>query len=84
MCRRRWHRTTSSARSLKEYSDDVEEGKVIRTDPEAGTELEKGATLTVYISKGKQKDDNENVTVPGLLGMTDVKTKRVRRWRQRA
>ncbi len=55
---------------VEEYSDDVEEGKVIRTDPEAGTELEKGATLTVYISKGKQKDDNENVSVPGLLGMT--------------
>ena len=55
---------------VEEYSDDVEEGKVIRTDPEAGTELEKGATLTVYISKGKQKDDNENVAVPGLLGMT--------------
>ena len=51
--------------------DDVEEGKVIRTDPEAGAELEKGATLTVYISKGKQKDDNENVAVPGLLGMTE-------------
>ena len=32
---------------VEEYSDDVEEGKVIRTDPEAGTELEKGATLTV-------------------------------------
>ena len=56
---------------VEEYSDDVEEGKVIRTDPEAGAELEKGATLTVYISKGKQKDDNENVTVPGLLGMTE-------------
>ena len=55
---------------VEEYSDDVEEGKVIRTDPEAGAELEKGATLTVYISKGKQKDDNENVAVPGLLGMT--------------
>ena len=46
---------------VEEYSDDVEEDKVIRTDPEAGAELEKGATLTVYISKGKQKDDNENV-----------------------
>ena len=56
---------------VEEYSDDVEEGKVIRTDPEAGAELEKGATLTVYISKGKQKDDNENVAVPGLLGMTE-------------
>ena len=59
----------------KEYSDDVEEGKVIRTDPEAGAELEKGATLTVYISKGKQKDDNENVAVPGLLGMTEDKAR---------
>ena len=60
---------------VEEYSDDVEEGKVIRTDPEAGTELEKGATLTVYISKGKQKDDNENVAVPGLLGMTEDKAR---------
>lgn len=71
MCRRRWHRTTIKCEDVEEYSDDVEEGKVIRTDPEAGTELEKGATLTVYISKGKQKEDNENVSVPGLLGMTE-------------
>ena len=71
MCRRRWHRTTSSARSLRNTATTWRKAKVIRTDPEAGTELEKGATLTVYISKGKQKDDNENVSVPGLLGMTE-------------
>ncbi len=70
--RRRWRRTASSCEVVEEYSDDVEEGKVIRTDPEAGAELEKGATLTVYISKGqKQKDDNEKRSVPGLLGMTE-------------
>ena len=51
----------------KEYSDDVDEGKVIRTDPEAGTELARGATLTVYISLGKEQKSTD---VPSLTGMT--------------
>ena len=51
----------------KEYSDDVEEGKVIRTDPEAGTELARGETLTVYISLGKEQ---KSADVPSLTGMT--------------
>ena len=54
--------------SVEEYSDEVEAGQVIRTDPEAGTEVEKGSTVTVYISKGKQ--EAEKIEVPGLLGMT--------------
>ena len=45
--------TTSSARSLRNTATTWRKAKVIRTDPEAGTELEKGATLTVYISKGQ-------------------------------
>lgn len=51
----------------KEYSDDVDEGKVIRTDPEAGTELARGETLTVYISLGKE---SKTADVPSLTGMT--------------
>ena len=59
----------------EEYSDEVEEGKVIRTDPEAGTEIERGSTLTVYVSKGKKPED-EKIAVPGLLGMTKDKAEK--------
>jgi serine/threonine-protein kinase len=38
----------------KEFSDDVEEGRVVRTDPEEGTELKNGQIVTVYISKGRE------------------------------
>ncbi|MDT2640521.1 Stk1 family PASTA domain-containing Ser/Thr kinase [Enterococcus dongliensis] len=39
----------------QEFSDEVEEGKVIRTDPGAGsTSLKAGDTVTVYISKGSE------------------------------
>ena len=57
----------------KEYSDDVEEGKVIRTDPEAGTELARGETLTVYISLGKEQ---KSADVPSLTGMTQEAAQR--------
>ena len=67
MSRHRLKRTASSSRKKKEYSDDVEEGKVIRTDPEAGTELARGETLTVYISLGKEQ---KSADVPSLTGMT--------------
>ena len=53
--------------SVEEFSDDVEAGQVIRTDPEAGAELEKGAKLTIYLSKGKEKKQS---AVPSLIGLT--------------
>jgi eukaryotic-like serine/threonine-protein kinase len=37
-----------------EYSDEVPEGLVISQTPQANAELEKGATVTVVISKGKE------------------------------
>ena len=51
----------------EEFSDEVEAGKITRTDPAAGEELEKGATLTIYISKGKE---DKKATVPDLYGMS--------------
>ena len=33
----------------EEYSDEVEAGLVIRTDPAAGAELEPGASITIYV-----------------------------------
>ena len=49
----------------KEYSDDIPEGSVSRTDPEAGTELKNGQVVTVYISMGPE---NKLVKVPSVVG----------------
>lgn len=51
----------------EEYSDEVESGLVIRTDPGAGTELEPGASITIYVSKGKE---TKTAAVPSLIGMS--------------
>ncbi|OJG45486.1 hypothetical protein RV04_GL002202 [Enterococcus hermanniensis] len=49
----------------EEYSDDVAEGKVIRTDPSASTSSVKiGDTVTMYVSKGPEsKETTFNVTI---------------------
>jgi beta-lactam-binding protein with PASTA domain/predicted Ser/Thr protein kinase len=48
-----------------EASDTVEEGTVIRTDPEAGTALEKGETVVIYVSSGPASS-----IVPNVVGLT--------------
>jgi serine/threonine-protein kinase len=48
----------------EEFSDDVEAGKVIGTDPAAGATAERGATVTIVISKGP-----DLVEVPDVVGM---------------
>ena len=50
-----------------EYHDSVEEGKVIRTNPVGGTAADKGTTITIYVSKGKE---DTSVQVPALKGST--------------
>lgn len=47
------------------YSEDVAEGKVIRTKPEAGAQIAAGETVTLYVSTGK-----EPVEVPKVIGMS--------------
>lgn len=49
----------------KEFSDDIPEGHVTRTDPEADAELKNGQVVTVYISQGKE---NKLVKVPQVEG----------------
>ena len=46
-------------------SEDVEEGLVIRTEPQRGTPLSEGSTVTVFVSTGKP---TEYVTVPNVIG----------------
>lgn len=38
-----------------EFSDTVEQGRVIRTTPERGTEINEGNTVTIILSSGKEK-----------------------------
>ena len=48
-----------------EFSDEVDQGKVISSDPEAGTEVEEGTEVTIVVSKGP-----EQATVPELRNRT--------------
>ena len=44
-------------------SNSVDAGYVIYTDPETGSSVEKGSTVNVYVSSGR-----EEVSVPGVVG----------------
>lgn len=48
------------------YSDDVDEGDVISTDPVAGTKLKEGDTVTMKVSMGAEKAE-----VPSLTGKSE-------------
>jgi serine/threonine-protein kinase len=50
----------------REFSEDVEQGRVISTDPVAGTQVSEGDTISVVISRGP-----EEVAVPRLVGQTE-------------
>lgn len=50
----------------QEYSATVPNGKVIRTNPAAGAEVEEGSAVALVLSKGP-----EPVTVPNVVGMTE-------------
>lgn len=54
------------------YSDNVQKGLVAYTDPKSGAQVLPGATITVYMSKGKEDTD---VPVPDLLGCTKAEAK---------
>ncbi|MCQ2529736.1 MAG: Stk1 family PASTA domain-containing Ser/Thr kinase [Lachnospiraceae bacterium] len=48
-----------------QYSDDVETGKVIGTNPVAGSEVAKDTVVEIFVSRGKEV---KNVIVPDVLG----------------
>ncbi|MCR5322825.1 MAG: Stk1 family PASTA domain-containing Ser/Thr kinase [Lachnospiraceae bacterium] len=52
---------------LHEFSDDVELGKVIRTEPESPSRVEKNSEVIVYVSDGPEII---TVPVPNLVGKT--------------
>jgi serine/threonine-protein kinase len=48
-----------------EFSDEVPEDSVVRTEPDAGTMVSEGDTIIVFVSGGE-----ETVAVPALIGQT--------------
>lgn len=53
-----------------DYSDEIEEGRVIKTTPTREEQVIKGDTVTVIISNGPEV---KSVKVPNLLGLTQAK-----------
>jgi serine/threonine-protein kinase len=49
----------------REASDTVPAGQVTRTAPPAGTQIDKGSTVTLFVSSGPEK-----VTVPSVVGQS--------------
>ncbi len=58
------------AKAGEESSDDVDKGDITRTDPEAGTKVEPGSTVQVYISSGKG-----DISVPSVIGDSESEAK---------
>lgn len=55
-----------SKKAGEEASDTVEEGKIARQEPAAGTKVDKNTQISYYVSTGKAE---ESVTIPaGLVG----------------
>lgn len=54
----------------EEYSDEYDEGEVIRTTPSSGSEVEEGSTVNLVVSQGVNPED-EMVTVQSFVGMPE-------------
>ncbi|HIX29194.1 MAG TPA: Stk1 family PASTA domain-containing Ser/Thr kinase [Candidatus Blautia stercoravium] len=53
----------------EEASDTVAEGLITRTEPAAGTQVDKNTQVVYYVSTGKAEEEDTNVTIPsGLIG----------------
>ena len=46
----------------KEFNDEIDEGKVIETDPEVGRSVKEGTEITLIVSKGTEKIEIEDYT----------------------
>ncbi len=55
-----------------DYSDDIEEDRVIKQDPVAGTKAPKGTKITITISNGSQIKE---VAAPNLQGLNESEAK---------
>lgn len=53
----------------KVSSDTVEEGKIVYTNPKAGSVVSADAEITIFISSGPTTEVVENITVPDVVGL---------------
>jgi len=53
------------------YSSDIPKGLVVQQNPQAGSSVEKGTKIKLYVSKGPNEDD-EAQEVPNLIGKSDM------------
>ena len=73
--RKRWRQPASASGSRERASDTVKKGDVIETRPGEGTPVERGSTVTLYISPGPEK-----VAVPDVVGKhVETRAHRARR-----
>lgn len=64
------------ATKIKEVSSDkIKEGKIVKTDPEAGRSIKKGTTITLYRSKGEDKYTVKDYTGQNYIAVqTELET----------
>lgn len=60
------------AEKVEEYSDEVEKGKIISTDPTAGTSLRHDSPVKLTVSKGK-----EPIKLPDLAGKNEAEATKI-------
>ena len=58
---------------IEEHSDSVDEGRVIKTVPKAGSEVKKGLKVTLYVSKGSDQSPKSPSGSLEADGIGDVK-----------
>lgn len=57
-------------------SDKIKEGRIVKTDPEAGRSIKKGTTITLYRSTGESKYTVEDFTGKNYIAVqTELETK---------
>lgn len=49
------------------FDDEIEEGKVVKTEPKAKSKVPEGSVVTIYVSRGEEK---EETVAPDLIGNT--------------
>jgi beta-lactam-binding protein with PASTA domain/ABC-type amino acid transport substrate-binding protein len=57
----------------RRYSDTVPSGRVIRTDPRAGTVVQRGTTVDYLLSRGPEPTPTPSPTPPGVVTVPDVR-----------
>lgn len=57
-------------KTMRVSSDSIEEGKVVYTDPKAGTIVSSDQEITIYISDGPSTTTVETIQVPDVTGLT--------------